>query len=372
MQVGIWASNCTGVIVCGHQGSFKHDTQLITGMCNLDVFACSTAEAASKPAQPSKRQAPKPAARAGKGGKDDDAQGKDELEDETDSMYDDDDDDGSEGNGLEGFDSESMEAGSQGDSEQDSESDEDMFSEEGSEEEEDGLDDLMNGGSSSQEEVGVSGSGLESGEDEQASEGEEAGGSQEGGCLGDMPASGSEEPSEGNEEEELEEKDEQAAAKRSHGAGLGPGSVATANAKAVAPPAAAAAKYMPPALRAKLAAAAHESLAGAKGGEEAEQAALERRVTGLLNRLAEANMQGIAKDVVQLYSEAGRRRISDIVAAQILSACSEGPRASEQFTAVAAAFVSAVCALARAQDMAAAFLAALAERLEAARAQVDR
>ncbi len=55
-----------------------------------------------------------------------------------------------------------------------------------------------------------------------------------------------------------------------------------------------------------------------------------------------------------------------------LQAAEAGPRASEQFAAVAAAFVAAVAAQAEAQDLAAAFLAGLAERLEAARKNGDR
>jgi nucleolar MIF4G domain-containing protein 1 len=83
-------------------------------------------------------------------------------------------------------------------------------------------------------------------------------------------------------------------------------------------------------------------------------------------------MQGIAQDIVRMYREEGRRLVSDIVSQQLLDACAEGPRASEQFTAVAAAFTTAVASLADAQDLAAGFLSQLAAKLEKARMKTDR
>ena len=55
-----------------------------------------------------------------------------------------------------------------------------------------------------------------------------------------------------------------------------------------------------------------------------------------------------------------------------MQACAEGPRATEQFAAVAAAFVSGLCGSAKAQDLAANFVAALAARLERAMNVKDR
>ncbi|EFJ47843.1 hypothetical protein VOLCADRAFT_91452 [Volvox carteri f. nagariensis] len=131
-------------------------------------------------------------------------------------------------------------------------------------------------------------------------------------------------------------------------------------------------KYVPPALRGQLAAAAATAVGGGGGGGgDAARVQVERRVTGLINRLAEANLQAISRDVAELYRTQGRRLVSEAVAAQILGAAESGPRASEQFAAVAAAFVAAIAAQTEAQDLAAGFLAALAERLEGARGSGD-
>lgn len=84
----------------------------------------------------------------------------------------------------------------------------------------------------------------------------------------------------------------------------------------------------------------------------------------LCGRLAEANLQGIVRDIAELYNTEGRRLVAQLVAATILAAVSEGPRASEQFAAVAATFVSGLTAVARAQDIAARFLEQLVTKLE--------
>ncbi|GLI60135.1 hypothetical protein VaNZ11_002206 [Volvox africanus] len=128
-------------------------------------------------------------------------------------------------------------------------------------------------------------------------------------------------------------------------------------------------RYVPPALRAQLAAAGGGG--GGGGALDAARLQVERRVTGLINRLAEANLQSISREVAELYSTQGRRLVSEAVAMQILGAAESGPRASEQFAAVAAAFVTAVAAQAEAQDLAAGFLAELAQRMEAARSSGD-
>jgi nucleolar MIF4G domain-containing protein 1 len=102
----------------------------------------------------------------------------------------------------------------------------------------------------------------------------------------------------------------------------------------------------------------------------AESAAVERRVTGLLNRLSEANLAGIVSDVKTLFS-AGRRLVSDTVISQILGAASTGPRATEQFAAVAAAFIALLAASVDAPDLAARWLEGLAFRLDDARSSGD-
>ncbi|CAG9459980.1 unnamed protein product [Pedinophyceae sp. YPF-701] len=122
------------------------------------------------------------------------------------------------------------------------------------------------------------------------------------------------------------------------------------------PKAAVGSKYIPPALRA------------AQGGEATAAA---RRVRGLLNRLAEANMQGIVADVAGVYSEAGRGTVSRLVGEELVAAVSEGPRATDQFAATAAAFVAGFAAMAQSQEVAASFMARVARRLEEAVAEGD-
>ncbi|GLC58960.1 hypothetical protein PLESTB_001421700 [Pleodorina starrii] len=183
----------------------------------------------------------------------------------------------------------------------------------------------------------------------------------------------SEDGEEEDEEEDEGEEDEGEEEEDVRGPRSGTTAAAAAGAGAAAGAAGAGQKYVPPALRAQLAAAAAGAGGGGGGASDADAARVqvERRVTGLINRLAEANLQPISRDVAELYRNQGRRLVSEAVAAQILGAAESGPRASDQFAAVAAAFVSAVAAQADAQDLAAAFLAALAERLEAARNSGD-
>ncbi|GAX86627.1 hypothetical protein CEUSTIGMA_g14035.t1, partial [Chlamydomonas eustigma] len=120
-------------------------------------------------------------------------------------------------------------------------------------------------------------------------------------------------------------------------------------------------KYVPPALRKKL--EASEAGASASG--------VERRIIGLLNRLAESNVQSIVRDVVGLYASEGRRLVTSVVVQQILCAASEGPRATEQFAAIAAAFVSSLAAGCQSQEMGASFLAELADKMEEAYKRKD-
>lgn len=59
-------------------------------------------------------------------------------------------------------------------------------------------------------------------------------------------------------------------------------------------------KYVPPAARAR----------AAVGGSREDERVV-RRVRGLLNRLAEANLQGIVGDLVELYNSSARRLVRD-------------------------------------------------------------
>jgi nucleolar MIF4G domain-containing protein 1 len=61
--------------------------------------------------------------------------------------------------------------------------------------------------------------------------------------------------------------------------------------------------------------------------------------------------------------------VADAVSAGLLAAVAEGPRATEQFAAVAAVFVGGMAAGARAQDISARFLEMLVARLQQVRSQ---
>ena len=66
--------------------------------------------------------------------------------------------------------------------------------------------------------------------------------------------------------------------------------------------------YVPPALRAK-----------ADSAIAAERDRLLRRVRGLLNRLAESNLQRVAADVVALFPAEGRRTVCRAVSDELLA-----------------------------------------------------
>jgi len=119
-------------------------------------------------------------------------------------------------------------------------------------------------------------------------------------------------------------------------------------------------RYIPPAAR-------QQAAAAAASGTDDERVI--RRVHGLLNRLAEANMQGIVTDVSELYTSSGRRLVRETVIDCILQAVEEGPRATEQFTAIAAAFMAGLAASLHAQDLLAAFMDRTAQALTASLSQ---
>ncbi|PSC75596.1 nucleolar MIF4G domain-containing 1 [Micractinium conductrix] len=126
-------------------------------------------------------------------------------------------------------------------------------------------------------------------------------------------------------------------------------------------------KYVPPAARRAAAAAA--AAAGGSGSEAA--ARVERRVRGLLNRLAEANIQSIVSDLAELYQQEGRRLVSDTVCEELVAAAAEGPRASDRFAAVTAGAVAGLAGSVHAAEIVANFLDRLAGRLDAAAASGD-
>ncbi|GBF89357.1 hypothetical protein Rsub_02235 [Raphidocelis subcapitata] len=234
--------------------------------------------------------------------------------------------------------------------------------EEEEEEEEGGLDGL---GSSDEglSSEGGSGSGSDSGDDGSGGS-SSGGGSESGGGFEGLSSS----DGEGEESESSGE-----------GTSDGGGRPVAAAAKAAkagrataVPKAGGAGAYVPPALRRQQEAAAAAAAAGGGGGGGGGlDPAVERRITGLLNRLAESNLQGVVRDVAALYSSHGRRAVAAAVAERLVGAAEEGPRASEQFAAVAAAFIAGLAATARAQDVAALFLERLAAALERAYAAGD-
>ncbi len=64
----------------------------------------------------------------------------------------------------------------------------------------------------------------------------------------------------------------------------------------------------------------------------------------------------ICSELVSLYEEAGRRLLSDVVCAELVHAAAWGPRASDKFTAVAAACVCALAGSCKATEILANFL----------------
>ncbi|KAL1833356.1 hypothetical protein DCAR_0103447 [Daucus carota subsp. sativus] len=67
---------------------------------------------------------------------------------------------------------------------------------------------------------------------------------------------------------------------------------------------------------------------------------IRRRVRGLLNRLSESNVEAITGEAFSIFRDVGRSIGSEIISAEVLAACSGGPRGNEQYAAVHAAFVA--------------------------------
>jgi len=101
--------------------------------------------------------------------------------------------------------------------------------------------------------------------------------------------------------------------------------------KTVAAPSAA--KYIPPAQRALMAAAAGKS----PGFEQCA-----RQIRGLMNRMGEANVAGIVNDVAELAQKFPRLEVCDAATKEIMIALTEGPRASDQYSAAVAGFVAGI------------------------------
>eukprot|EP00850_Spirogloea_muscicola_P010670 SM000063S20060 [mRNA] locus=s63:523407:526932:- [translate_table: standard] len=117
------------------------------------------------------------------------------------------------------------------------------------------------------------------------------------------------------------------------------------------------AAYVPPSLRA--------------GAPELAEGAAARRVRGLVNRLAEGNVESVAAAAAALLQEHSRAAVSRAVTAEILAAAVRGPRASPQFASVCAAFVVGLGTAARDAALGANFAAAVAATFEEQYAAAD-
>ncbi|KAK1370492.1 nucleolar MIF4G domain-containing protein 1 [Heracleum sosnowskyi] len=88
-----------------------------------------------------------------------------------------------------------------------------------------------------------------------------------------------------------------------------------------------------------------------------------RRVRGLLNRLSESNVEAITGEASTIFRDVGRSIGSEIISAEVLAACSGGPRGNEQYAAVHAAFVAGMSCIVGI-DFGAKLLASLARAFE--------
>lgn len=114
-------------------------------------------------------------------------------------------------------------------------------------------------------------------------------------------------------------------------------------------------KYVPPALRNKK-----------SDVNDEQEAAVCRRVRGLVNRITESNMEGIVKELCNMYENEGRSYVSRSLSHELVSASMEGPRASEKFAIVAAACIASVGGLTKSSEVVATFLSLLGQNLEIA------
>lgn len=115
-------------------------------------------------------------------------------------------------------------------------------------------------------------------------------------------------------------------------------------------------RYVPPGLRAKTGLLDNN---------------IARKVRGLLNRITESSVQGIACEIgaiVQNY-QVQKKVIQDLICGELVRAAVEGPRASAQFAAVTASCAFGLAAQLGSSELIAKFAAVLAQKLEAALAE---
>nr|XP_043618285.1 nucleolar MIF4G domain-containing protein 1 [Erigeron canadensis] len=111
------------------------------------------------------------------------------------------------------------------------------------------------------------------------------------------------------------------------------------------------AKYVPPQLR------------SSSRNESEEYSQVRKRVRGLLNRLGEANVEGITGEMSTIFQSISRSDGTKIISEEILASCSGGPRGNEQYAAIFAALVSGMACLVGI-DFGAKLLASLAKCFE--------
>ncbi|CAM8878007.1 unnamed protein product [Rhodiola kirilowii] len=110
-------------------------------------------------------------------------------------------------------------------------------------------------------------------------------------------------------------------------------------------------KYVPPHLR------------NTVKNELEEYAPMRRRIRGLLNRISESNVESITREIFNIIQTVPRGIASQILNEEVLTSVADGPRGSEQYAAVFAAFVAGMACLAGI-DFGAKLVASLAKSFE--------
>eukprot|EP00889_Picochlorum_renovo_P000775 jgi/Picre1/27805/NNA_000769.t1 len=118
-------------------------------------------------------------------------------------------------------------------------------------------------------------------------------------------------------------------------------------------------KYVPPALRKRTGEV--ENILNTTNEQEM---AVRKRVRGLINRVAEANLEGIVSELSDMYKNEGRTYVSQSLSHELITAATDGPRASERFAIVAATCVASVAASTESSEVIATFLSHVGMALE--------
>ena len=101
-------------------------------------------------------------------------------------------------------------------------------------------------------------------------------------------------------------------------------------------------KYVPPALRAAMAAEAAKASGTSFSDSklEVDKQSATRQVRGLMNRMGESNVPSIVTSIAALASSLPRRTVGDAATSEAVKALNEGLRVSSQYAAAVAAFVA--------------------------------